>query len=163
MESVSRSSSSLEEGPEYRAMRECIVMMVDLLQFSIGRLGDMLFAKQLIPLDIKKKLSTTMQSEEQRTREAIEYIISEVKHTPKVFHDFIAVLKEQELLNIADQLLSCYQSQTATPQPSSSLTPSYSQGGKLRLQYSLPEGMPSEVIRALESVTISVLYEDKVF
>ncbi len=163
MTSVSRSSSasSLEESPEYRAMRECYTVMVDLFKPSIESLGDALFAKELIPLDVKEKINTIALPSSNKTRDVINCIIGKVKHKPQVFHAFVAVLKEQDFLDVADELVSYYNVQTATPQPST-LPPSTSQS-KLRLQYTLPEGVPSEVIRMLESVTVSVLFEDKVF
>ncbi len=163
MESVSRSSSSLEEGPEYRVMRECNAMMVNLLKHSIDSLGDELYGKQLIPLDVKEKIRF-IPIPADKTRKVLDCITDRVKYNPQTFHEYIKILEKTGTWTklMVDHLLSCYQSQTATPQSSSSLTPSPSQGGKLRLQYSLPEGMPSEVIRALESVTISILHEDKV-
>ncbi len=157
MASGSTSVCSQEESPEYRAMRECCGMMVELLQYSIGRLGDALFARQLIPLDVKKNLRATTQSEENKTREAIEYTISQIKHNPQVFHDFVAVLKEQDLVDVADQLVSCYEAQTATPQPST--LPSSTSQSSPGQQYTLPSNVIQMMI---ESVRVVSLQEDQV-
>ncbi len=95
-------------------MREYNGMLVELLYISVEKLGDALFAKQIISLDVKKKLRNTTQSEENRTREAIECIISKVKHNSQVFHDFVDLLKELDHQDIADKLLTNYHSQPIT-------------------------------------------------
>ncbi len=53
---------STQQGLEYKAMRESYAMMVELLQFSVSRLGDTLFEKQLILLDVKESLRGTASS-----------------------------------------------------------------------------------------------------
>ena len=48
--------ASIEESPEYTTMRECHVVLVDLLKPAIASLGNTLFAKGLIPQDVKENL-----------------------------------------------------------------------------------------------------------
>ncbi len=114
---VSRTASagSNEGSPEYNAMRDCYDKMVDILKFSIDRLGDVLFAKHLIPLDVLEK--TTHQPAE-KTRHVLNYLVTRVKHDSEVFHGFLKILEEQSMTTVTETLLSRYEFHKATFQPS---------------------------------------------
>lgn len=162
MAAVSRTPStrSLEEPPEYRAMRESHVIMVDVFKHSIDSLGDALFAKQLIPLDVKDNLRT-MISQATKTREVIDCVTGRVKYKPQAFHDFIMVLKEQGWWTepAVEHLLSCYETQAMIPQPpSTSSSPRHDSQSTPRIELTVPQEVPSEV----GIIQISVLYEDEV-
>ena len=156
----STSSTSVEESPEYTTMRECHVVLVDLLKPAIASLGDVLFARGLIPLDVKESIRETRKS----ARKVVNCLTTLIKHNPSMYDKFVSILGEQGLWTelIVEKLTSCYESQTATPESSSESLKSSESKGKLRLEFSVPQGISQEVFALLKSVQVSVLIEDQV-
>ena len=159
----STSSTSVEESPEYTTMRECHVVLVDLLKPAIASLGNALFARGLIPQDVKENLRMNSITPADKASEVVDCLTDQVKHNKSAYHKFVSILREQgqwtEL--IVEKLSSCYESQTATPESSLSLKSSESQS-KLRLEFTVPQDIPQEVFTVLESVQVRVLVEDQV-
>ena len=144
-------------------MRECHVVLVDLLKPAIASLGDVLFARGLIPLDMKDSVQETSRPSA-AARLVVSCLTTQVKYNPSVYHKFVSILREQgqwtEL--IVERLSSCYESLTACPKsPSASLKSSESLN-RLQLEFTLPQDVPQELLTVLESVQISVRVEDQV-
>ena len=128
---------------------------------AITSLGDVLFARGFIPLDVKEGIQDTRES----TRKVVSCLTTQIKHNPSVYQKFVKILREQgqwtEL--IVEKLTSCYESQTAiTPKSSSMSLKSSESQSKLRLEFTVPQDIPQEVFTVLESVQVSVLVEDQV-
>ena len=158
------SSTSVEESPEYTTMRECHVVLVDLLKPATASLGDVLFARGLIPQDVKENLKMKYVTPADKAREVVDCVTCHVKHSKSAYHKFVSILREQgqwtEL--IVEKLTSCYESQTATPESSSVSLKSSESQSKLQLEFTVPQDIPHVVFTVLESVQVSVLVEDQV-
>ena len=160
----STSSTSVEESPEYTTMRECHVVLVDLLKPAIASLGNVLFARGFIPQDVKENLRMNFITPANKASEVVDCVTSQVKHNKSAYHKFVSILREQgqwtEL--VVERLTSCYESQSATPESSLVSLKSSESQSKLRLEFTVPQDIPQEVFTVLESVQVSVLVEDQV-
>ena len=140
-------------------MRECYVVLVDLLKPAIASLGDVLFSRGLIPLDVKESIQETCRPSA-AVREVVTYLTSQVKYDLSVYHTFVSILREQgqwtEL--IVEKLTSCYESQTTTPESSSVTLKSSESQSKLQVEVTVPQ----KVFIVLDTVEVSVLVEDQV-
>ena len=145
-------------------MRECHVVLVELLKPAIASLGDVLFARGLIPQDIKENLRMSSITQADKAREVVDCVTGQVKHNKSVYHKFESIIREQgqwtEL--VVEKLTSCYESQIAPPESSSVFLKSSESQSKLRLEFTVPQDIPQEVFTVLESVQVSVLVEDQV-
>ena len=123
---------------------------------AITSLGDVLFARGFIPLDVKEGIQDTRES----ARKVVNCLTTQIKHNPSVYQKFVKILREQgqwtEL--VVEKLTSCYESQTATPESSLVSLKSSESQSKLRLEFTVPQ----EMFTVLESVQVSVLVEDQV-
>ena len=166
------SSTSLNESPEYTTMRECHVVLVDLLKSAVGSLGDVLFAKGLIPSDVKESIHETT-SRASATRVVIDHLTTQIKYCPSLYHEFVRVLEEQGLWTraVVEKLTSCYDSQAAIPESSPmSVESSEPQSLKNREQENKPgqdstepKSIPPTVLKVLQSIhcQVGALIEDQ--
>ena len=161
----SGSSTSLNESPESTTMRECHMALVELLKPAVGSLGDALFARGLIPPDVKDGIQETT-SKATAIRDVIGYLQTQIRYDRQVYHKFVDVLREQGPWTnaVVEQLTSCYESQDTIPEPMSVESESSKSQGKLQLEFTVPQDVPrpQELYHSLGSVKFKVLQEDQV-
>lgn len=97
---ISRSSSAGSVvhiySPEYNTFRRCHFTLVDLLKVSIGRIGDVLFAKGHIPPEVKDEIQETNgRTAAEKARKVIGCLTNRIKHNPAVYHEFVDILKQE--------------------------------------------------------------------
>lgn len=163
--------ASIKETPEYTTMRECQMILVDLLSPSINSVVDALFAKGMIPQDVKDEVQlNSMKISTAKTREVISVLTTRIKYHPSVFHEFVSLLKHQDLWTeaIAVNLTSCFESKSnevASPDSFDDSKPQAMIQDQIHLKLTLPRKCSEEVQKGLsevQSVQFSMNYRDQV-
>ncbi len=152
------------ESPECEALRKCHVVLIETLSLSINSIGDALFAKGLVPPDLRIKIQSSGNTipPNEKAREILSSLSIQIKHDPKIFQKFVEVLTEEGPWAefIVEKLTSCYKSLRGAQQ---TLLKCESAGDeKLHLKFTVSKDFSEEVLRNIHSVQLSVNYKDQV-
>ena len=140
---------------EYNTMRECHDVLVDLLEPDIDSLGDVLFARGLIPEGIINNLRRSSISPADKTRDVVYCMTKRARRDRGTYQKFLNILKEQGQWTevIVEKLTSCYESQTATFESSSVSSELKS---KLLMVIEVPHDQKDVLVTTLENMKIKI-------